>query len=120
MADNIIAAGVSEVTDATWESDVLGADMPVFVDFWAPWCGPCKMVAPVVEQLAEEYAGKVKFVKLNTDENQQVAMGYQIRSIPTLAIFNGGEPVQAMMGAAPLGHMKQFVDDSLSKISSEE
>jgi thioredoxin 1 len=108
---------VEEVVDATWESAVMNEeDVPVFVDFWAPWCGPCRMVAPVVEQLSEEYAGRVKFVKVNTDESPMVASQYGIRSIPTLAIFYKGEPVNAMMGAGPLGHMRQFVDESLKKV----
>ena len=111
---------VALATDANWQSEVLDAETPVFVDFWAPWCGPCKMVAPAVEELAGEYDGKVKFVKLNTDANQQVASGYGIRSIPTLAVFNGGEPVNAMMGAGPLGHLRQFVEDSLAKIDPEK
>jgi len=106
----------AEVSDATWKSEVLDAELPVFVDFWAPWCGPCRMVAPVVEQLVSEYDGRVKFVKLNTDENPQVSSMYQIRSIPTLAIFHKGRPLNAMMGAAPLGYMRQFVDQSLEKV----
>jgi thioredoxin 1 len=109
---------VSHATDANWQSEVLDADIPIFVDFWAPWCGPCKMVGPVVEELAGEYQGKVKFVKLNTEENPQVSGGYGIRSIPTLAVFSKGEPVNAMMGAGPLGHLRQFVEDSLTKVDS--
>ena len=108
---------VEEVGDATWESVVTNEeDVPVFVDFWAPWCGPCRMVAPVVEQLAEEYAGRMKFVKVNTDESPVVASQYGIRSIPTLAVFYKGEPVNAMMGAGPIGHMRQFVDQSIEKV----
>ena len=108
---------VEEVVDATWESVVMNEeDVPVFVDFWAPWCGPCRMVAPVVEQLSEEYAGRMKFVKVNTDESPAVASQYGIRSIPTLAVFYKGEPVNAMMGAGPLGHMQQFVNESLEKV----
>ncbi len=90
-----------EGTDLNFDIEVLKSDVPVLVDFWAPWCGPCKLVAPVVEQLAEEYQGKLKVVKLNTDDNQQVAIKYGIRSIPTLGIFNNGQIVDGIIGAVP-------------------
>ena len=118
MATHTAESTVGAATDATWQTEVLDSDIPVFVDFWAPWCGPCRMVAPAVEELAGEYAGRVKFVKLNTDENPAVASGYRIRSIPTLAVFHKGEPVHAMMGAGPIGHLRQFVDESLKKTSA--
>ena len=89
------------VTDASFKDDVLESDVPVLVDFWAPWCGPCRMVAPVVEEIAEQYEGQVKVVKLNTDENPQVASQYGIRSIPTLMIFKGGQRVDMVVGAVP-------------------
>ncbi len=117
MTNNVEQKHVDEVSDATWEEVVMNEEeVPVFVDFWAPWCGPCRMVAPVVEQLSGEYEGRMKFVKLNTDENPVVSSQYGIRSIPTLAVFFKGEPIHAMMGAGPLGHMRQFVDASLEKV----
>jgi thioredoxin 1 len=89
------------VTDSSFDTDVLASDVPVLVDFWAPWCGPCRMVAPVVDEIAEQYAGKIKVVKLNTDENPNVATQYGIRSIPTLMIFKGGQRVDVVVGAVP-------------------
>ncbi len=91
----------AEVTDDKFKDDVLDSDIPVLVDFWAPWCGPCRMVAPVVEEIAEQYEGKVKVVKLNTDDNPQIASQYGIRSIPTLMIFKGGQRVDMVVGAVP-------------------
>jgi thioredoxin len=89
------------VTDASFEQDVLNSEIPVLVDFWAPWCGPCRMVAPVVDEIAEQYDGKVKVVKLNTDENPGIAGQYNIRSIPTLMIFKNGQRVEQVVGAVP-------------------
>ena len=89
------------VTDASFKQNVLESDVPVLVDFWAPWCGPCRMVAPVVEEIAEQYEGQVKVVKLNTDENPQIASQYGIRSIPTLMIFKDGQRVDMVVGAVP-------------------
>ena len=89
------------VTDASFKDDVLESDVPVLVDFWAPWCGPCRMVSPVVDEIAEQYEGQIKVVKLNTDENPQVASQYGIRSIPTLMIFKGGQRVDMVVGAVP-------------------
>ncbi len=103
-----------EVTDADFENEVLKSDLPVLVDFWAPWCGPCRMVAPVVEELASEYDGKVKFVKLNTDDNIQTASRYGIRSIPTLLMFKGGEAVDQVIGFRPKSDLKRTLDKSLS------
>ncbi|MGK7893486.1 MAG: thioredoxin [Xenococcus sp. (in: cyanobacteria)] len=89
------------VTDASFQGEVLESDVPVLVDFWAPWCGPCRMVAPVVDEIAEQYEGQVKVVKLNTDENPKVASQYGIRSIPTLMIFKDGQRVDMVVGAVP-------------------
>ena len=120
MSNNIDVQHVGEVTDVTWDEVVASEEnVPVFVDFWAPWCGPCRMVGPVVEQLSEEYNGRMKFVKLNTDENPAISSQFGIRSIPTLAVFYKGEAINAMMGAGPLGHMKQFVDASIEKVPGE-
>ena len=99
-----------EVTDATFEQEVLKAPRPVLVDFWAPWCGPCRMVAPIVEELAEEYDGKVNFVKLNTDDNPVTASNYSIRSIPTLLVFRGGQPVGQIVGFRPKSDLRRRLD----------
>ena len=99
-----------EVTDANFESEVLKSDKPVLVDFWAPWCGPCRMVAPIVEELSDEYEGKVKFVKLNTDDNIRTASTYGIRSIPTLLVFKSGQPVGQIIGFRPKGDLKKRLD----------
>ena len=93
--------GAVDVKDDSFETEVIGSDLPVLVDFWAPWCGPCRMVAPVVQEIAEQYDGKVKVVKMNTDENPKVASEYGIRSIPTLMVFKGGQKVDVVVGAVP-------------------
>jgi len=89
------------VTDNSFEQEVLKSEVPVLVDFWAPWCGPCRMVAPVVDEIAEQYATKVKVVKLNTDENPKTASNYGIRSIPTLMLFKAGQRVDMVVGSVP-------------------
>ena len=89
---------ITHTTDATFQSDVLEADKPVLIDFWAVWCGPCRAIAPHLDALADELDGKLKIVKLNVDENQQTAMKYQVRSIPTLLLFKGGEVADKMVG----------------------
>ncbi|MEX2080507.1 MAG: thioredoxin [Dehalococcoidia bacterium] len=102
-----------EVTDATFDGDVLKNDLPTLVDFWAPWCGPCRMVAPIVEELSEEYSGKVSFYKMNTDENPQVPTKYGIRSIPSLLIFRGGELKGQIVGFRPKSELKKRIDEVL-------
>jgi len=89
------------VSDASFEQDVLKSDVPVLVDFWAPWCGPCRMVAPIVDEIAKEFEGQIKVFKLNTDENPNVASQYGIRSIPTLMLFKDGQKVETVVGAVP-------------------
>jgi len=101
------------VTDASFEQDVLKSDIPVLVDFWAPWCGPCRMVAPVVEEVATQYEGKIKVFKLNTDENPSVAGQYGIRSIPTLMLFKGGQRVDVLVGAVPKATLPTTIEKHL-------
>ena len=96
-----MGAATKTVTDATFDTEVLGSDKPVLVDFWAEWCGPCKMVAPVLEEIAAEHADKLTIVKVNIDENPEIARRYQIMSIPTMSVFVKGEVAKSIVGAKP-------------------
>lgn len=102
------------VTDSSFDADVIKSETPVLVDFWAVWCGPCRMVAPVVEELATEYDGKVRFAKLNVDENPVVAQQYEVRAIPTLLLFKGGRIVDQIVGAVPKRAIKSKLDGALA------
>lgn len=109
-----MSEGVLEVTAATWEKEVLNSSGLVMIDFWAVWCGPCRIIAPTVEELAKEYAGKVKILKLNTDENPDIASKYKIMGIPTLMFFKGGQRVDQVVGAVPKPQLKAKLDSLLS------
>jgi thioredoxin 1 len=106
-------SSVANVTDATFEQEVLKAQLPVLVDFWAPWCGPCKAVAPVVDDLAKEYEGRLKVVKLNTDENPRTAQAYKIQGIPNFYLFKAGQPVEQVVGAVPKSTLAETINKHL-------
>jgi thioredoxin 1 len=103
-----------EIEEAKFDATVLKAKIPVLVDFWAPWCGPCRMVAPIVDELAGEYDGKVDFFKVNVDNNPKVASKYGVMSIPTLILFKGGQPVSNIVGFRPKAELKKNLDKALS------
>ena len=103
-------SNVGDVTDVTFEAEVLKSSIPVLVDFWAPWCGPCRAVAPVVDEIANEYKGRLKVLKLNTDENPKTAQSYRISGIPSLMVFKNGQPVEQVVGAVPKSTLSSAID----------
>ena len=109
-----MSQAVTEVTDSTFDAEVLQSKVPVLVDFWATWCGPCRMIAPIVEELAKQYEGKLKFTKVDVDNNTRIATKYDIRSIPSLYIFKGGEVVEQIIGAVPKSKLTTVLDGILA------
>ncbi len=103
-------ANVSEVSDGSFDQEVLKAQVPVLIDFWAPWCGPCKAISPVVEQLAGEYGDRLKVVKMNVDDNPQTPSRYGVRGIPNLILFKAGEVADQIVGAVPKAHLVKAID----------
>ena len=106
-------SNVFESNDSNFENDVLKSDIPVLVDFWAPWCGPCKAVAPVLEEISIEFKDKIKIIKINVDDNQEYAAKYGIQSIPTLLVFNKGELKNQIIGALPKNEIEKFLLDEI-------
>ena len=104
-------ADIQQVSDSSFDGDVLKADVPVLIDFWAPWCGPCRAIAPIVEELATEYDGKLKIVKMNVDDNPQTPAQYGVRGIPNLILFKAGEVKQQIVGAVPKAQLVKAIDD---------
>ncbi|MCU0898705.1 MAG: thioredoxin TrxA [Burkholderiales bacterium] len=108
-----MSENISHVTDATFEPDVLKSDTPVLVDYWAEWCGPCKAIAPILDEVAKEYGGKLRVMKLNVDENHQVPKKYNIRGIPTLMLFKNGNVEATKVGALSKSQLTAFLDSNI-------
>jgi thioredoxin 1 len=106
----MISIMATEVNDVNFDTEVINSDLPVLVDFWAPWCGPCRALAPVIDQLAEEYSGKAKIVKLNTDDNPNIAVQFRINSIPTMILFKDKKPVDMLVGALSKEKIQEAID----------
>lgn len=105
---------IVHVTDATFEAEVLKSDKPVLIDFWAPWCAPCRAIAPIIDDLAKEYDGRAKFVKINVDDNPQAPARYGVRGIPNLVIVKGGQVKDQIIGAVPKGHLVRALDGAIA------
>src|SRR5690554_548282 len=113
IAESFMSEHISNITDAGFERDVLQAEGPVLVDYWAEWCGPCKMIAPVLEEIAQEYAGKIKICKLNIDDNKETPPKYAVRGIPTLMLFKNGNVEATKVGALSKSQLAAFIDSHI-------
>lgn len=109
-----MSEGVLEVTSSNWDNEVIKAQGVVMIDFWAAWCGPCRMISPTVEELAKEYSGKIKVLKLNTDDNSEIASRYKIMGIPTIMFFKDGIKIDQIVGVVPKQHLKAKIDSFLT------
>ena len=106
-----MSANIAQITDATFDTEVMNSDVPVLVDFWATWCGPCKMIAPILDQLADEMAGKLKICKIDVDSNREIAAKYNVRGVPTLMLFKGGNLEASKVGALSKPQLTQFIEE---------